>query len=127
MKPDEVILNLSSYTLSEAEKNILVLGLNYTFATSDVSDINFLASLEIASRRLKQNINNPDDWSEVKRVFMSSLNDTANIETHKRNDKRSCAILRKLGKNDDLYISKPDKGNGIVILNRSDYVSWMSF
>src|ERR1700761_2025632 len=45
-----------------------------------------------------------------------------NIETHKRNDKRSCAILRKLGKNDDLYISKPDKGNGIVILNRSDYV-----
>jgi len=31
-----------------------------------------------------------------------------------------------LGKNDSLYISKPDKGNGIVILNRSDYVDKMN-
>ena len=38
---------------------------------------------------------------------------------------RACATLRKLGKNEDLYISKPDKGNGIVILNRSDYVTKM--
>ena len=36
------------------------------------------------------------------------------------------SFLRNLGKRDDLYISKPDKGNGVVILNRSDYVSKMS-
>ena len=31
--------------------------------------------------------------------------------------------MQKLGKNENLYISRPDKGNGIVILNRSDYIS----
>jgi len=35
--------------------------------------------------------------------------------------KKLLTILRNLGKRDDLYISKPDKGNSVVILNRSDY------
>ena len=31
-------------------------------------------------------------------------------------------ILKNLGKNKDLVIRKPDKGNGIVMQNRRDYV-----
>ena len=74
LKPDEVILNLSSYTLSNAEKNILVYGLNYTvlvlvtwFGSSDVSDLEFTSSLEIAARRIKSNLTDPASWAAVKR------------------------------------------------------------
>ena len=31
--------------------------------------------------------------------------------------------LRNIGSSEDLVIIRPDKGNGVVLLNRSDYVS----
>ena len=30
--------------------------------------------------------------------------------------------IKKLRKNDDIIITKPDKGSGVVLLNKSDYV-----
>ena len=124
LKPDEVILNLSSYSLSEAEKNALVYGLNYTLCTSDFSDLEFTASVELAARKLKSNISDNDSWTQAKRLLTSSIPSRFSSKCN-RNDKRMSDILSKLGKNDNLYISKPDKGNGIVILNRSDYVAKM--
>ena len=97
---------------------------NYTLASGDTSDVEFMSSLEIAARKLKQNVNNTDSWAEAKRILTSSIHDKSNNRSH-RNDHRSYSILRKLGKNENLFISKPDKGNGIVILNRSDYVTKM--
>ena len=31
------------------------------------------------------------------------------------------SVTKKLGSNKDLIITKPDKGNGVVLLNESDY------
>lgn len=123
LKPDEVILNLSSHILSNEEKNVLVYGLNYTLATSDCSSVDFVASLEIAARNLKCHLTEPDAWNESKRILNSAI---PRFVSCNRNDKVLCEILRNLGKRDDLYISKPDKGNGVVILNRSEYVTKMS-
>ena len=33
--------------------------------------------------------------------------------------------LKRLSKNKDIIITKPDKGSGVVIMNRSDYISKM--
>ena len=122
LKPDKVILNLSSCSLSEAEKNILVNGLNYTLTTSDSSDLEFTSSLEIAARKIKSNLSNAESWTEAKQMLSSAIPSQRNRITN-RKDKYAFNILRKLGKNENLYISRPDKGNGIVILNRSDYIS----
>jgi len=123
LKPDEVILNLSSYVLSEAEKNILVKGLNYTLETSNISDVEFRCSLELAARTIKNNLFEAGSWNDVKKVLVSP-----SIRNNKLNDadKRGYLILKNLGRNDNLYISKPDKGNGVVILNRSDYINKMN-
>ena len=118
-------MNLSSYSLSEAEKNALVYGLNYTLSTGDFNDLEFNASLELAARKLKTNINDDNAWLEAKRLFQSSIPNRNNIKLN-NNDKRKATILSNLGKNDCLFISKPDKGNGIVILNRNDYVVKMN-
>src|SRR3989442_1722600 len=103
LKPDEVILNLSSYRLSEAEKNALINGLNYTLSTGDLNDLEFNASLELAARKLKTNISNENAWLEAKRVLQSSIPNRTNIKLN-NNDKRKSIILTKLGKNDSLYI-----------------------
>ena len=34
-------------------------------------------------------------------------------------------MLKSLKKDHDIVITKPDKGNGVVILNRNDYVDKM--
>ena len=123
LTPDEVIVNLSDYPLSNAEKNALVFGLNYTLTSSNLSDLDFKTSIELAARKLKHNITDNDSWSETKRLLTSSIS-TLNY-SGSRNDKRIVNVLGKLGKMDNLYISKPDKGNGVVILNRSEYVCKM--
>ena len=36
------------------------------------------------------------------------------------------SLLKQLSKNKDLVISKPDKGRGVVIVNRKDYINSVS-
>ena len=38
-------------------------------------------------------------------------------------DKNIIATLKHLSEDDSIVIIKPDKGNGIVILNKNDYLS----
>ena len=40
-------------------------------------------------------------------------------------DKNIIATLKQLSEDDSIVIIKPDKGNGIVILNKNDYLSKM--
>ena len=40
--------------------------------------------------------------------------------------KKECFFaINKLRRNDDIIITKPDKGSGVVILNKSDYIKKM--
>ena len=58
---------------------------------------------------------------------MSDLSHIANsyVLAHRLSvsDQRSTRILNDLRRNPNVVILKPDKGNGVVILNRSDYDS----
>ena len=102
--------------MSEAEKHALVFG--------HCSDIEFTASIELAARKLKANIANDNNWLKAKRALISNSLNLDHVE-YKLKDKRIFSILHKLGKNENLYISKQDKGNGVVILDRNDYIDKM--
>ena len=39
--------------------------------------------------------------------------------------RETLSVLKKLGFNKGLIITKPDKGNGVFLLNKSDYVRKM--
>src|SRR4029079_2400306 len=125
LSPDEVILNLSSMTLSTEEKTALMFGLNYTLSTGDLSDLDFNTSLELTARKLKHCVHDDASWLEIKSLLLSSRAQR-NCSPPTRSDKRNASILRALGKNESIFVSRPDKGNGVVILNRSDYVLKMS-
>ena len=40
--------------------------------------------------------------------------------------KECCRAINRLRKNDDIIVTKPDKGSGVVLLNKSDYVEEMN-
>ena len=45
------------------------------------------------------------------------------IKLERNSPKSELSSLRNLAKNKDLIIIKPDKGNGVVLLDKNDYVT----
>ena len=39
--------------------------------------------------------------------------------------KEELAVIRELRRNENVVISRPDKGNGVVVLNKADYLKKM--
>ena len=59
------------------------------------------------------------ELSHVARLYANSFKPSnKDIETHN--------VLKRLRKNQDITILKPDKGNGVVILNKTDYIKGIS-
>jgi hypothetical protein len=119
--PNNVILNLTGHNLSDEQIDVLKLGLRHGFATRP----NELEMLSVAE----------DIWDQIARIDQfkegnfvndklknSSRSFTYNYLDLKQFhiDSKRIRILKKL--NTHFAILKPDKGNGIVLLNRSDYV-----
>ena len=46
--------------------------------------------------------------------------------SHHQSDKQQLEILKTLAQRKDVIVLKPDKGNGVVLLNKSDYVKKMN-
>ena len=68
--------------------------------------------------------------NEVSAQLKSELTNLANCYIYKYTPSKSSLkkhkILQKLRSQNNIIITHPDKGNGIVILNRSDYIKSMT-
>lgn len=121
--PNSIITNLSSHVLSNEEYNVLQYGLKYGIATSPKSS-NVLAYAEDIWDQIKtSNICHDNEYAQLKiknalRSFAFNLIDIDDKRIFK--DSKSIKIIKNLRKS--LVILKPDKGNGIVLLNQADYV-----
>lgn len=129
LDPSRVVHNYSNYELSHRELFILSLGLNFALPKFDWNKINYYFYFERLTSKLKDlNING--DFNQ----FRSSLSFLAsNYFVKFRNLKYSSIlftksdsqILNNLRKNDKIVISRPNKGNGVVILNKESYLDKM--
>ena len=128
--PSKVVFNLSRYELSEREKFLLSFGLNFCLPITKLKFNRYFLSFESLVNRLKQQIILPgkDFAFMVKQIQSTAYKFFFNFKSVEcpiftRDD---INILKNLGKKRDVVISKPDKGNGVVIQNREDYVEKMS-
>ena len=68
--------------------------------------------------------------NEVSTQLKSEPTHLANCYIYRCTPSKSCVkklkILQKLRSQKDIVITYPDKGNGIVILNRSNYIKSMT-
>ena len=124
------IMNLSSYSLTPDEEFVLSHGLNFNVPPTNVRREDILAEFEILAGQLKHH----SAKSEVElRCFNRRLADTAYAYSGSVIDKSDFAMRKEFYKSlqnlrhlKDVIITKPDKGTGVVLLDKIDYVTKMA-
>jgi len=128
--PQEVIKNFSKRILTTKEKSILSLGLSFNIPNYKLDYFDYFLKFESMVRNLNTEIQILD-----RDTFMSSLKQTVqhyyNIYNSKKifsplfsfNDLR---ILKTLKKDSNIVISRPDKGKGVVIMDKDEYIHKMN-
>ena len=127
---DDNIDNRSSYQLSFVEKLLLARGLDFSFpGTSKINPNSIRASFDKAAFQISWELNK-QEVSDDRVNTIDRL--TATLKTL---SEKYCAVRKpllprpfreaicNLCKRNDIVISKPDKGNGIVILDKDVYIS----
>ena len=127
--PKKVIHNFSGYKLSKIEENILVRGLNFSIIPKNLNYGDYCVNFEMLFRnvRLDDNLNvGTLDFirTRLKDIALSSFRDFKDSPARDNNlmkEEQEC--LKILSSKKDLVVQKSDKGNSIVILNKSDYLT----
>ena len=117
----KIITNLTQYELSQKESNLFKAGLYFSIQLDEIRKSEIFTTFEKNYRSFINNLKSDETKSQIK----AHLSDLAN--TYFYNYKPSPGILhqnrvlRNLRKNKDIIITKPNKGNGGVILDRKLY------
>ena len=124
------ITNLSSVDLSEVQKNVLCHGLDFGVPRKS-SHEEVKAEFEICWQQLKERPAVSDERREECKLTLTSLaHKYANSRLDRTGfplNKEHLAAPKELRNNPDIIITRPDKGSGVVFLDRSEYVSKMMF
>ena len=128
LSSEDVVFNFSDQSLSSVQKEALKLGLKFCFSPGTISYYGFFSSFEYLVRILKDR-KILECVPDAQGYVVSQIRALALKYYHSFRPKISnyhktlvCA-LKQLASNKNIVISKPDKGTGIVLLNRSDYIN----
>ena len=123
---NKVIFNLSSRSISSQEKEVLALGLDFCLKPNKVNYFKYFLSFERFCGILK-NIDKygREEWSTIFNKISAIANSTyinlcRNPCRDPVNDERIRA-LRALKEDNSNIITRPDKGRGVVVMDKSDY------
>ena len=116
----ETVVNISSHILSQDQREALTFGLSYSIFPPNISKTDIYASFESIYRSMKCRLIDKSYDSKLKsyhfhiaQLYVNSFQPSnKDIKTHK--------VLRNLHKNKNIVILKPEKGNGVVMLNKVD-------
>ena len=85
--------------------------------------------LDVKTKRVHHSANSVEQRTALK----ARLADLAHLYSDSTIDSRDFTMhkecfhaINRLRKNDDIIVTKPDKGSGVVLLNKSDYVDKMN-
>ena len=123
---DDVITNLSNIQLTAEELDLLKNGLDFAIPPRQVSKTDIFMEFEKIHRLLTYEIKDKDKKSEFKtQMSHLAINYYANYKPTKA-ALRKHGILRRLRSNKKIIITKPEKGNGVVILDWDTYIEKMN-
>ena len=129
LDPDKVIFNHSNRILTKKEKLVLSLGLNFKLPILKLNHSKYFLDFEFLLHSLNSHIP-----LEFKNTFTTNLKNIAHSYYNKFNPKKIFSplfnlsdfhILKSLQSDSSIIITKPDKGRGVVILDKTDYTNKM--
>ena len=132
--PDKVIFNFSSRVLNDEEKKLLSKGLNFAFVFNKLRVDSHFLTFERLFTALQAHTfydNNPKGYSydyfksSLKQLAMSTFYNYKPESQYLLSKDEHC-ILKNLANDKSIVIMKPDKGNGVVLLDKSVYLEKMN-
>ena len=131
LRNDDIIFNYSHRALTETEKSVLARGLRFCLPPKDVDKYDVKCSFELLYRDLIKldlplsDENHDQLKSKLKNISYSYIYSYDFSKQKNILNKDEWKALTDLRKDDSIIITKPDKGNGVVIISRLDYLSKM--
>jgi hypothetical protein len=142
------VTNLSKYILTNSEHAALINGLNHVYPPEKLDQPQLVCNMEYFYARLL-NVRTAYRHYEQKSATevvhhqltslqlsgASELRETANsfrkvaqseLKKMGSEHRKTFSTLRSLAKNKSIIITRPDKGRGVVIMDRTDYVQKMN-
>ena len=125
-----VIINLANVELTDIQKDVLCRGLNFGVPPKTTNlAVEVQAEFELCWQQLLKYRPNSEDELRACRTSMAGL---ATRYANEKIDwtgyplrKEHFDAIHQLKKDKDLLITRPDKGNAVVLLQRKDYISKM--
>ena len=128
--PQSVVFNFSSVTLSRKLETLLAFGLDFCLPIYKLNFVHYFSRFESLAGRLGKLDHNRAQMPE----FMNKLHALTfkyfyNFKSHNVFSaiftKSDISLLKSFASNDQVIVCKPDKGRGVVILDRDVYTSKM--
>jgi predicted GIY-YIG superfamily endonuclease len=121
---DKIVVNLSKVNFSNTEVNILSRGLAYSIPPQQLNNLEIRTSFECFYRQLLTNLRTGCInrlKQRLKGLCYTYIYGYRNSEFHNLS-KEELQSFKSLCKRRDVVFCKPDKGNGVVIMDKDDYV-----
>ena len=131
LDPCKVIFNYCNRTLSNKEQSLLAFGLCFKIPIFKLNYFRYFLAFENLYKTLTNHPqynenNNPPLKSTIKSIACRYFYNFKPYKVFSPIFNRSdIKTLRDLSNDNTIIICKPDKGNGIVILNKQDYITKM--
>ena len=118
----KVIFNFSNRVLSKEEEEILKLGLQFGFSSGKVNFVEHYLHFEKFLQQLSKFKKDNEQFEEITSKIKSLAQEGYKYKPSSNTCGVRLDVLAQLKKDKNLIITKPDKGRGVVILNKVDYV-----
>ena len=131
LDPNKVIFNYSSRLLTPKEESLLAFGLNFKLPHFKIDYFKYFLAFENLYQVLRKQDAYREDQQPPLNSTLQSIAFKAfyNFKPYKVFSpifsKSDINILRNLSKDKSLVICRPDKGLGVVLLDKNDYVNKM--
>ena len=121
---NETITNLTQYELSQEESDLLKAGLYFSITPDKIRKTEIFTTFEKIHCWFLNNLKSEENKSQIKADFSYLANSYFyNYKLPSPRILRQHRLLRNMGKNKYIVMTKPDKGNGVVMLDRKLYIT----
>ena len=123
----KTIVNLSSVELTDVEKDVLCRGLKFGVPPR-LRKEQILAEFELAWQQIPKGTLSKEDEMECKARLSGTAHRYANSKIDRtgfRLNREHMTAIGQLKKNKNIVIIRQDKGNGTVLMDKSDYIEKM--
>ena len=113
---NEIIHNLSTITLTTEELDVLKYGLKHPMHPLHVTKTDALTTFDFILRAITKDLKNEKQSGELKVKLSNLANTYVNNYKPQKYAMNKQGILKRLNKNNNIVILRPDKGGGTVIM-----------